>query len=140
MADSILDTTKKTLGIHVENTDFDSAIIVHINSALDILGQLGVGDAVGFAIEDSSATWDDFYGADKRYSSIRQYVYLKTRIFFDPPTGSYHLVDSMQRQIDQLEWRINVTREGDSWVEPTPPQPIDPQYIVIPVNDFWGRE
>lgn len=140
MADSILDTTKKAIGISETNTDFDLDIIMHINSALGILNQLGIGTDEAFAIEDDAATWDDFYSGDKRYNSIRQYVFLKTRIFFDPPVGSYHLIDSMQRQITELEWRLSVVREGDSWVEPTPPEPINPEVIIIPVNRAWVSE
>ena len=40
---SILNTIKKMLGLDANYTTFDTDIIVHINSALMTLTQLGVG-------------------------------------------------------------------------------------------------
>ena len=56
MTDSILNTTKKLLGIAEENTEFDLDIILHINSVFTILTQLGVGPNKGFFVTDNSAT------------------------------------------------------------------------------------
>lgn len=140
---SILNDVKKALGIEEENTAFDVDIIMHINSILSTLNQLGIGPNAGFAIEDATPDWTDFLGSeDLRANNVKTYTYLRVRILFDPPTGSYHLVNSMNEQIKELEWRINVKREGDSWVDPTPPEP-DPdlvQYVPIPVNDFYNVE
>lgn len=140
MVDSILDSTKKSLGILADNTAFDVDVVMHINAALSTLNQLGIGPEDGFAITDNSANWADFIGDDKRLNNVQLYVYLKTRILFDPPTGSYHLVTSMNETIKELEWRLNVKREGESWVEPVVTPPVDPQYVVIPVNDFVDYE
>ena len=54
--DSILTSIKKLLGIDEEYTQFDSDIIMHINTVFLNLTQLGVGPAEGFLIEDDSAT------------------------------------------------------------------------------------
>ena len=51
--DSILTSIKKLLGIAQECTDFDMDLIIHINSVLMILTQLGVGPENGFTIKDS---------------------------------------------------------------------------------------
>lgn len=119
MADSILVSTKKVLGLDSEYTAFDLDIITHINSAFSTLNQLGLGPAEGFVIEDDSATWDDFF-EDNNPSSIKTYVFLKVRLVFDPPTTSY-LIDALNKQIEELEWRLNVTREDLEWVNPDPP-------------------
>ena len=58
--ESILTSIKKMLGIEAEYTHFDADIIMHINSVLMILNQLGVGPAEGFIIEDDTSTWSDF--------------------------------------------------------------------------------
>ena len=119
MEDSILISTKKVLGIADDYTAFDLDIITHINTSFSILTQLGVGPTEGFMIEDESAVWDDFVSIDDdiQLNSVRSYVFLKVKQLFDPPTTSY-LIDSQERQIAQLEWRLNVHREETDWVAP----------------------
>lgn len=119
MSDSILTSTKKTLGIDEDYTDYDPDIIMHINSAFGTLHQLGIGPDEGFAIEDAEPTWTEFLGGDERYNGVKQYVYLKVRLLFDPPDAAY-LVAAFEKQIEQHEWRLNVVREGDEWVDPDP--------------------
>lgn len=121
MAQSILTSVKKVLGIAESDTSFDVDIVLHINSVFSTLDQLGVGPTGGFAIEDATATWDDFV-TDKRMNSVKSYLYLRVRLLFDPPSTSF-VIDSMERQISQIEWRLNVVREGDSWTDPDP-QPV----------------
>jgi hypothetical protein len=121
VAQSILTNVKKILGIAESDTSFDLDIVIHINSAFSTLNQLGIGPAEGFEIEDSTTTWDAFV-TDKRMSSLKSYIYLRVRLLFDPPSTSFAL-DSMQKQIEQIEWRLNVVREGDSWTDPDP-QPV----------------
>lgn len=117
MTDSILTSTKKILGIEESYTAFDEDIILHINSVFSILNQLGIGPDDGYAIGDSSDTWDDFLGDDVRMNSVKTYVYLRVRLLFDPPTTSY-LINSMNEQVKELEWRLNVQREEGSWTDP----------------------
>lgn len=116
--DSILISTKKILGIDAAYTAFDIDIIIHINTMLSVLNQLGIGPEGGFLIEDDSATWDDFLGADPLLNEVKTYVYLRVRILFDPPTTSF-LLNAMKEQYQELEWRLSIKREGDAW---TPPQ------------------
>ena len=108
METSILDSIKKLLGIPSETTEFDTDILIHINSAFSILAQLGVGPSSGFSIEDSSAEWSDFIGDDARLSDVKSFVYLKTRLLFDPPASSAAM-DAMSRMASELEWRINIS-------------------------------
>lgn len=117
MSDSILTSTKKVLGIEEEYTAFDVDILMHINSVFSTLAQLGIGPAEGFAISDKGATWSSFFGEDPRLNSIKTYIYLRVRMLFDPPGTSY-LINAMESQKNELEWRLNVTREGDEWTDP----------------------
>lgn len=105
--DSILTSIKKLLGISEEYTHFDTDIIMHINSELAVLNQLGVGDAKGFAIKDSSATWEDFIHNDARLEFVKTYIFLKVKLIFDPPLSSA-VIEAMNRNIAELEWRISV--------------------------------
>lgn len=108
--DSILTSIKKLLGIDKEYTHFDADIIMHINDALFVLTQLGVGPPEGFRIDDDTAIWSDFIPAnDENYDSVRTYVHKKVRLAFDTPQGS--VLAAVERQASELEWRMNVAAE-----------------------------
>lgn len=119
MIESILTSMKKILGIETDDTSFDEDILLHINGTFSTLHQLGIGPTEGFIIEDATTTWDAFLANDNRLNSVKQYVYLKVRMLFDPPTTSY-LINALNEQMKELEWRLNVVREEESWVDPDP--------------------
>lgn len=119
MSDSILTSTKKVLGLEETYTAFDADITMHINSVFSTLNQLGIGPPAGFTISDKTTTWDAF-SSDPRFESIKSYVFLRVRLLFDPP-GTSFLINAYENQIRELEWRLNVVREGDDWTDPTEP-------------------
>lgn len=108
--DKILTSVKKVLGIESGYTHFDSDIILFINSALMSLNQLGIGPPTGFSILGIEESWVDLVGTSKNIESVKAFVYLKVRLLFDPPTSSF-VLDSMERQMRELEWRLNVQVE-----------------------------
>lgn len=108
--DSILTSVKKMLGIMEEYEHFDTDLIMHINTVLSILTQLGVGPSEGFAIEDKSATWSDFVSLNSGLDAVKSFVYLKVRLLFDPPLSS-GVMESINRMIGELEWRLKVAAE-----------------------------
>ena len=110
--ESILTSVKKMLGIPEDYEHFDADIIMHINSVFMILTQLGVGPAEGFTIMDEDAIWSDFIQDKKTIESVKSYMYLKVRLLFDPPLSSA-VLDSMNRLISELEWRLNVAVDPD---------------------------
>ena len=125
MGQSILTSTKKILGIADDYTAFDLDVIMHINSAFSTLAQLGIGPAGGFMIEDKDEEWEDFLETDDpQYNSVKSYLYLKVRQIFDPPTTSY-LITAVEKQIQELEWRLNTLREETAWVNPNPVVVVD---------------
>lgn len=107
--ESILTSIKKLLGPEESYDHFDTDIIIHINSALMVLNQLGVGPVDGFSISDKEAVWTDFV-PEKNVEAVKTYVYLKVRLIFDPPQSSF-LVAAIEKQITELEWRLNVKAE-----------------------------
>ena len=111
MNDSILTSIKKLLGITEEYEHFDQDIIIHINSVFMILNQLGVGPSNGFSITDKTAVWSDFISEGSNLESVKSYIYLKVRLLFDPPTTSA-VMESMNRMISELEFRLNVSAES----------------------------
>lgn len=121
MVDSILDDVKKLLGLDPSYTPFDQDVILHINTVLSTLNQLGIGPTAGFSIVDNTSTWSAFMGSDTdpTKNNVKSYVFMKTKMMFDPPTTSF-LIEAYNKQIQELEWRINVNREGVSWTDPDP--------------------
>lgn len=114
--ESILTSIKKMLGIAESYKNFDIDIIMHINSALMVLNQLGVGPSEGFSIKDETNTWSEFIPEERMdMESIKSYVYMKVRLLFDPPASSA-AITSMEKLISEFEFRINVAAET--------PQPI----------------
>ena len=108
--ESILTSIKKLIGYPEEYEQFDPDIIIHINSVFTILNQLGVGPADGFVIKDKATKWSDYIGDNKLLESVKTYMYLKTRLVFDPPASSF-VTESIKEMIKEYEWRLNATAE-----------------------------
>lgn len=121
--ESILDSIKKLLGISSEYTQFDDDIIMHINSTFLTLNQLGVGPSGGFFIFDNSDVWSDFIGTDVNYNAVKTYVYLKVKLLFDPPLSSA-VIESINRMISELEWRLLVLAETATFDIPQTNNPV----------------
>lgn len=107
MEESILTTVKKLIGLEELYTQFDLDIIIGINSAFSALRQIGVGPEGGFSIQDKTAVWSDFTDEDTDLESVKTYVYLKTRLVFDPPSSS-SIIDSIKSVIEEIEWRLSI--------------------------------
>lgn len=115
--ESILTSIKKMLGIEADDTNFDTDIIIHINTALMDLHQLGVGPTDGYIVQNDLNTWESFLGyapsteSVTRMEGVKTCVYLKVKLLFDPPESSAH-IEAIKQQIDRLEWRLNVQAES----------------------------
>lgn len=110
METSILKTIKKLVGTSNEDDNFDIDIITHINSAISIVTDLGIGPEEGFSITSESETWQSFLGTDKRLEKVKTFIYAKVKLIFDPPT-SPAVIDSLTRIINEFEWRISVNAD-----------------------------
>ena len=110
--DSILESIKKLLGIPKEYEAFDADVIMHINTAFAILNQLGLGPEGGYGIEGYDDVWDD-YIVSYNMSMIKTFIYLKVRLAFDPPSSTA-LLESMQRTLDELTWRLELEGQNGS--------------------------
>lgn len=115
--DSILTSIKKLLLIGKDYKEFDADIIMHINSVFTTLTQLGVGPSEGFYIEDDSAEWTDFVEDLTKIQAIKTYIYLKVKLVFDPASVGSSTLAAYERQIQELEWRLNVIAESETKTE-----------------------
>lgn len=118
---SILTSIKKMLGIAEEYIHFDPDIIMHINTVLMGLTQIGVGPAEGFTINDDSETWDDLLKTNAiGVEAVKTYVYLKVKMAFDPPLSS-SVAEAFNSNIHEQEWRISLA--------------VDPREVTEEVKD-----
>lgn len=112
--DSILNSVKSLLGLAPENTDLDQEVIMNINAAIATLEQIGIGPSEGFMITSEIDTYEDYLGDDAKImnlSLVKMYLYYRTKLGFDTPQSS-SAVDVLKKEIDELEWRLNVACES----------------------------
>lgn len=114
MQDNILLSVKASLGLPAEYEPFDEEIILHINTILGVVNQLGVG-VDGYEISsENQGSWDEFLAAEIEegisLNEVKSYVAKRVRLFFDPPTSGI-LMEAENKIISELEWRINVKKE-----------------------------
>lgn len=111
MNESILATIKKMLGLEVEYTPFDTDIIMMINSALMTLTQANVGPKNGFRITGIGELWSDFLTNEVMLEGAKQYVYMKVKMVFDPPSSGT-VMEALKSQSDETLWRLIVQSES----------------------------
>ncbi len=112
--DKIIESIRTSLGLSPEGEDFKMEIRMHVASALSILNQNGVGVPVAQLLNIDIATWGDFmdetkFNLDGMQYVIPMFVFLKTKILFDPPPPSN--VEFYKQYIDETLWRIRIARE-----------------------------
>lgn len=119
MPETILTSIKLMLGLTEDYTPFDRELVMHINSVLMILEQLGVGRQ-GFRLTYtltpgdnpqwvSTETWNDFFGSGYKgdIEAVKSYIFTKVKLIFDPP-ASGTLMESYKKLADEFEFRLNV--------------------------------
>lgn len=115
--DSILEDIKQMVTGFVEEDDgFDLDLITAINNAFMYLYQQNVGYNGPYQIINKNQTWNDYvrHNAFLKNGSIleclpmiKQYIVLKTRMLFDPPTNS-SIEKAYRDSIGEIEYRLNI--------------------------------
>lgn len=106
--DSILTSIKKLLGIDASYTQFDTDIMIQINSVFFKLNQIGVGPEIPVTISSELETWTSKFGDISMIEAIKTYTFLNVKLLFDSSTMSSSLVSAYNEQIKEYEWRLNV--------------------------------
>ena len=102
---SILQSTKKKIGPSADYDAFDHDILVSINSTFATLFDVcGFGGDKPVRIYGPEERWDQII-EDQRLEWIKDYVFMKVKVAFDPPSNST-LLENYNKQIAELEWRI----------------------------------
>lgn len=109
--ESILNSVKKLLGVAEECTDFDTDIVMYLNSVFLVLTQIGVGPKSGFAITGASETWDQFLPDETKVAAVKAYAAVKVRLLgFDVPQSSTTL-DALKNTTAEMEFRLNIEHD-----------------------------
>ena len=107
MTDSIFSSVKKVVGLLGDDGSFDEDILLHINSVISTLRQLGLSIPADFYVRDDVQTWQNLLGEFRDLDLVKSYMTMKVRLMFDPPSSSFGL-KSMEEMVKEYEWRINV--------------------------------
>lgn len=111
--ESILNSIKKLFGPEGSYDAFDNDLILHINTYLRVLNQLGVGEQ-DFRITDDTATWNDFLGENEELlDEVKTYIYLRVKVVFDSPASSI-VMNAINEQVNELTWRLRVAAEHEA--------------------------
>lgn len=117
METSILKTIRSMLDMDPDDEVYNTDLMVHINSSIMVLCQIGIGPKDGFRISGIAETWNELLGDSKMLESAKEYIYLRTKIGFDPPATSF-VMEAMKTMTSELEVRLNM--QIDPGEEDTP--------------------
>lgn len=109
MKESILSSMKTTLGLGLDYDPFDNELLIHINSLVGTLKQLGVGPQDGLMV-DENTKWEELMedDDDNDLSAVRLYMFLRLKLIFDANSMAAHHITSYNNMIEEQEWRIAV--------------------------------
>lgn len=107
ISESILNSVKKLLGYPVDLTNFDTDIMIHINGAFGTLQQRGYGPEDGYYITGPDNIYNEFLSDPTDINMLKPYLYLKTKLAFDPPSTSF-VLESIKEQISEYEFRLAI--------------------------------
>lgn len=99
----VLDTIRRIIGGAFIDPHFDQELIIHTNTVLAFLDQLGV-KLIRRTI-DKNTTWDELIWNLDQIEDVKTYVSFKVKLIFDPPAGS-SAMNALEKVIDECEWRL----------------------------------
>lgn len=109
---SILKDVRLGLGLDENATDFDTDLLLLINSAIAEVNQNGVGKHT--LVTDDTTTWlnlqDPLQVEGNRYFGlVPLFITLSAKLIFDPPPPSS--ADYHAQHVRQLLWRLKIAYE-----------------------------
>lgn len=103
--ETIFESIKKLLGFDQSYNAFDLDLMTNTQSAFGVLVQLGVID---YSVTiDHMTKWSDLNIPGEILGMVKEYIFLKSKIIFDPPSNGT-IAAAYNSRIDELEWRLNV--------------------------------
>lgn len=110
--DSVLLSTKKAIGYEPDYDVYDSDIMLHINSLLSKLIQVGYDFKPNYRVTSKEKLWSDILVGSPVDDMIKDYIYIKTKLVFDPPQNATVLT-ALKEEASELEWRVFFNSETE---------------------------
>ena len=127
----IFESIKKALGLQPENTPFDDEILMHINSVMSDLNQLGVGPKDGFLVDQNTA-WSALL-TNSKLENVKSYMFLRVKMLFDLATMPQPVIAAYQKQVDEAAWRI--TNIADPMIPQLVPELDEDEELILDGGD-----
>lgn len=128
----ILESIKAMLGLQPAYAPFDVELLIHINSVVATLNQLGVGPGYDSTDEvlkvTDTTTWAELLLDDKS-EDAKSYMFLRVKMLFDSSTMQPALVSAYEKMIQELEWRLSVS--SDPMIPQPYPTSIEEDPIIL---------
>ncbi len=105
---TVLNTIKQMLGLESDDDSFDVEVLVNINSFLIYLCEIGIFTNCLEIKNDTN--WDDLSNDDLICGALKNYLYQRVKLIFDPPAAST-AIDCFKNSISELEWRMQTLVE-----------------------------
>lgn len=121
--ENVLETIKKLIGFGPEYGAFDVDLIININAALDTLKQLGVKVKRHLAVEGNEI-WEEIFEDPESIDMMKNYIYLKCRLVFDPPMNA-SILESIKETIKEYEYRLNLEIEYNEGTQTNSGEEVD---------------
>jgi hypothetical protein len=104
----ILTDIRSSLGLNPETTEFNSELMIHIDSGLDILDQVGFNNTSKHVYDDENISITDLYPtlSSTLTRMAMQYLFIHVKLIFDPPAPT--TFQYMKDLETELEWRIRL--------------------------------
>jgi hypothetical protein len=112
LTNSILEDIRVAVGLTKDTVDFDTDLLIHINSAIAELRQNGVG--IPTTVTDVTKTWGDLQDplrsdVNEYFQMVPLFITLSTKLIFDPPPPS--TVEYYSNSISKILWRLKIAYE-----------------------------
>lgn len=112
LTDSVLKDIRKAVGLDGESEDFDTDLLMYINSAIGELRQNGA--TLSVTITDTETTWEDLRNPlatsnNEYFHMVPSYIAMSVKLVFDPPPPS--AVEAYVKQKDGILWRLKIAYE-----------------------------
>lgn len=91
-------------------TSYAGTIMQSINTHISALTQIGIGPREGFRIENELSVWSDLLGDAINLECAKDYIFLKTKLEFDPPTAAS--IESFEKMAAEALTRCSYVAEG----------------------------
>lgn len=108
---SILVNIRESVGLMGDNSEFDTDLLIHINSTIATLAQIGACDVV--IVSDDTTQWRELKNeslvGSNMFMMVPTYVALSTKLIFDPPPPS--AVEIYKQKADEILWRLKIANE-----------------------------